>query len=104
MDRIYHLKNESTPLVFILISVFLYSLFPLIGVFGTMHVSGFVFSGLSHTLSALLSIFVSLWLSLKVCKIDVKNLFHEFIQDKVALRQAAISKMRRKPSPNRAGI
>ena len=79
------------PLLFMLTSVFLYSLFPLVGMFGTHNLSGFAFAGLSHLLSALVSVAGAVWLSRHVDGYRLASLVHEFRKDRVALRQAIAS-------------
>jgi len=74
-----------------LTSIFLYSLFPLVGVFGTDEVSGFAFAGLSHFLSAFVSVAGAVWLSRHLNCYSLKSMFHDFRRDRVALRQAIAS-------------
>lgn len=79
------------PVLFMLTSIFLYSLFPLVGMFGTNDLSGFAFAGLSHFLSALVSVAGAVWLSRHLGGYSLKSLVHEFRQDRIALRQAIAS-------------
>lgn len=79
------------PVLFMLTSIFLYSLFPLVGMFGTSELSGFAFAGLSHFLSALVSVAGAVWLSRHLGGYSLNALVHEFRQDRVALRQAIAS-------------
>ncbi|EWG98860.1 hypothetical protein [Halomonas sp. BC04] len=79
------------PVFFMLTSIFLYSLFPLVGVFGTVEVSGFAFAGLSHFLSAIVSVAGALWLSRQSDCYSLTSLVHDFSHDRIALRQAVTS-------------
>lgn len=79
------------PVLFMLVSIFLYSLFPLVGVFGTDEVSGFVFAGLSHFLSAIVSVAGAVWLSRNSDCYNLTLLVRDFWQDRIALRQAIAS-------------
>lgn len=80
-----------TPLFYMLVSVFLYSLFPLVGVFGTTGISGFTFAGLGHLLSAIVSIGCAAWLSRHFPHYRIATLIHDLRQHPVALRQAILS-------------
>lgn len=79
------------PVLFMLISIFLYSLFPLVGVFGTGEISGFAFAGLSHMLSAAVSLLGALMLSGTSTEYGFRRLFHDLREDRSALRQAVLS-------------
>lgn len=79
------------PVLFMLTSIFLYSLFPLVGVFGTVEVSGFAFAGLSHLLSAIVSATGAVWLSRHSGCYNLTSLVRDFWQDSTALRQAVAS-------------
>ena len=74
------------PVLFMLISIFLYSLFPLVGVFGTGEISGFAFAGLSHMLSAAVSLLGALMLSGTSTEYGFRRLFHDLREDRSALR------------------
>ncbi|RUR30842.1 DMT family transporter [Vreelandella andesensis] len=79
------------PVLFMLTSIFLYSLFPLVGVFGTDEVSGFAFAGLSHLLSAIVSVVGAVCLSRNSGCYNLTLLVRDFWQDRIALRQAVAS-------------
>lgn len=85
------MRSPGLPIVFMLISIILYSLFPLVGVFGTIGVPAFAFAGLSHLLSAIISIAGALWLSRQLSGYDLTTLMNDFRHDTIALRQAILS-------------
>ena len=79
------------PVAFMLVSILLYSLFPLVGVFGTVEVSGFAFAGLGHVLSAAVSIAGAVYLSRGGECYNLHALVRDFRADRVALREAVLS-------------
>jgi len=84
-------RNYLTALLYMVISIFLYSLFPVVGVFGTNEISGFVFAGFGHLISAALSIFGALLLTKSLEEVSMLRLMQDFRKDRVAFRQAILS-------------
>lgn len=85
---------ERTPLdalLYMLLSILLYSLFPLIGVFGTAQISGFTFAGLGHVLSAIVSLAGAVALSRRLGGYGIRALVADLRADRRALSQAVQS-------------
>ncbi|OUD09628.1 hypothetical protein BVC71_07255 [Marivivens niveibacter] len=84
-------SGGNIAIAFMLIAVLLYSLFPLVGVFGTVKVSGFVFAGMGHCLSAAVSIGGTVWLTRRRKGYNLKSLSKSLLGDRRVLFQAVQS-------------
>lgn len=83
--------RSEVAILFMLVAVFLYSAFPLVGVFGTVKVSGFVFAGIGHLLSAIVSILGASALAKMLKSYNFSDLLRDIWSDKRALSQAVQS-------------
>lgn len=83
--------GEGVAIAFMLIAVLLYSLFPLVGVFGTVNVSGFVFAGVGHCLSAVVSIAGTMWLTRRGNRYSLISLMKSLLGDRRVLIHAVQS-------------
>lgn len=81
----------KSPVFFMLVSVMLYSMFPLVGVYGTVAVSGFVFAGVAHILSAAVSFGGAASIAAPDSDYRISRVALLFWQDKTALRHAVIA-------------
>lgn len=81
----------QSPLFYMMVAVILYSAFPLVGVYGTVVVSGFVFAGVAHILSAAISFGGAAWLAPADTKVSIVDVARLLWEDGIALRDAIIS-------------